>query len=62
MCHRPAEKGLPHPAPPAKIGKSSGAGRNKVDLNPLKILIYNAKTIPSMIKKNMLFEHVNNNR
>ena len=42
---RPAEKGLPRPAKeqkkvlprPAKIGKSCGAGRGKVDLNPLKI-------------------------
>ena len=45
---RPAKKGLPRPAPqkskscptpprPAKIGKTCGAGRGKVYLNPLKI-------------------------
>ena len=45
---RPAEKGPPRPAKkqvlprPAKISKSCGAGRGKVDLNPLKIWINNA--------------------
>ena len=40
---RPAKKGLPRPAKkqvlprPAKIGKTCGAGRGKVYLNPLKI-------------------------
>ena len=39
----PAKKGLPRPAKkqvlprPAKIGKTCGAGRGKVYLNPLKI-------------------------
>ena len=39
----PAKKGLPRPANkqvlprPAKIGKTCGAGRGKVYLNPLKI-------------------------
>ena len=60
MCAppRPAEKGLPRPVKkqvlprPAKIGKSCGAGRGKVDSKYESNMP--AKSIPSMIN-NMLF-------